>query len=300
MKVLNEIADILKRSSPLLCGFLILLTVTQFATGSPLPGNPVPIAVALSSPVQFGQSIHISWKLTNSSPDLLTGSFVYYIDSTAVTSTALPDNVSILPGKTQSGEFTFTNPGAGSHWFGVSLLRRTGTPTAHSGHPVIEKGETPSTVKPTAPETPEVSQVTIVASGSLRVFTSQPTKLLARGLTPELKAGLLKTFAPLLLYSYDHDQEEQYAPIDVVDYVHGSTFVSHESDLPNLTNAELQNASVILDPAPQSSDPTVKDAGTITTRTSPSVPQRKHDACHETSTFPRPKPQSTAPIGMPP
>jgi hypothetical protein len=63
--------------------------------------------------------------------------------------------------------------------------------------------------------------------------------------------------------SYDHDQEEQYAPIDVVDYVHGSTFVSHESDLPNLTNAELQNASVILDPAPQSSDPTVKDAGTI-------------------------------------
>ena len=70
------------------------------------------------------------------------------------------------------------------------------------------------------------------------------------GLGDDYENQLLNTFAPLLLFSYDHQSEEQYAPIDVLDFIRASELVSKEADVPNLPKSTLtQNPFAILNPS---------------------------------------------------
>src|SRR5258706_2886265 len=69
------------------------------------------------------------------------------------------------------------------------------------------------------------------------------------GLSDTIENSLLATYAPLMLYSQDHGQQEQYAPIDVLDFVRASSLISVDAGVPGLPNSALQDPNAILDPA---------------------------------------------------
>jgi hypothetical protein len=78
------------------------------------------------------------------------------------------------------------------------------------------------------------------------------------GLSDTLEQQLLTQYAPLMLFSRDHGSEEQYRPIDVIDYLAGSKLVSKQTNsaktpnvptIPDLDNAVLQKyPTAILGP----------------------------------------------------
>jgi hypothetical protein len=224
---------------------LFALTLCVEKASSKAPPTPLPISVTASTPATLGAPIQISWTLKNTTTAPLNGFIVYYSDSNAVSSTSAPNNLIVAGNHTVSGTFTFANPGPGSHLLGVSLLDRHGTPPAVTHQPLqpIEVGSTP---KAPTPPSVSVTDVSIAATGYARVVTSQEVRTLA-GLTPDQKNNLLNRYAPLLLFSYDHDLQEQYAPIDVLDFIKGSTLVSQIPNvIPSMPNSSLQVPDVIL------------------------------------------------------
>jgi hypothetical protein len=69
------------------------------------------------------------------------------------------------------------------------------------------------------------------------------------GLSDDYEQTILATYAPLMLFSRDHGSEEEYRPIDVIDYLHGSSLVSQASGLSGMANSALQQDSTqILGP----------------------------------------------------
>jgi hypothetical protein len=72
------------------------------------------------------------------------------------------------------------------------------------------------------------------------------------GIPDDVERNLLATYTPLMLYSRDNGQQEQYAPIDVVQYVQESSLVSDEASMSNIPNSVLAtNPLAILNPGLQ-------------------------------------------------
>lgn len=70
-------------------------------------------------------------------------------------------------------------------------------------------------------------------------------------MSDDFENWLLMTYTPLMLFSQDHGQQEQYAPIDVVDYASASSLKSAESGISGASHAQLQTSPMlILNPGP--------------------------------------------------
>jgi hypothetical protein len=225
------------------------------------PPTPLNIEITLTSGSPTpGRPISVSWKLVNSSHVELIGSLVYYLNDQPLGALPQPGNsTSVLPGKLLSGTQSF-DPVPGINVFSIVLLNVNAAAIGNHNPPKlteIENGKMPS---PTGPAGVSPIPVTISAEGSLRVNASPPVASLANGLSSANRQQLMKDYAPLFLYSFDHGSDEEYAPISVVPFLSGSTL---ESSLPNgnLTNATLQSTPLaILNPVPSAASP----AGTIT------------------------------------
>jgi hypothetical protein len=63
---------------------------------------------------------------------------------------------------------------------------------------------------------------TTVAEGSLTFNASPPSPALQATLTDAQRVQILKDYAPLLLFSYDHDSDEKFAPIDIISFTNGA------------------------------------------------------------------------------
>jgi hypothetical protein len=208
------------------------------ANAAPLPALPIAITVTSGTPAA-AKPITVSWKLVNTSTALLTGSIVYYLNNVNLTPLDLPNDKSITKGSTLSGTFTF-NPVPGINQLTVSLLD-----TVHA----VDAGSTPKLTdlapgqvpKPEQPTAPPASPVNLVASGTVPINASPTLPTLANGLTDTYRQQLMADYAPLLLYSNDGG-EEQYAPIDVIAFVQGSSLTG---DL-TLPNSTLANATAVL------------------------------------------------------
>jgi hypothetical protein len=224
------------------------VTVTS---GEPSPGNPVTIA----------------WTLINTMNTSVTGSIVYYLNAIPLTSLNPSSPTKLMPGKSTSGTFTFL-PVPGCDQISVTLINTSLLPHGTTTKPPIlqmpDPGQPPKPQPSPAPGVPVVpSSAIFPASVSTSFCVSNPVPLITKdGLTAATRQQLLKDYAPLLLYSYDHGSDEQYAPIDVVPFVQASSLQSDMSGVSSLPNSTLQNLSsvlVILNPNNQTASP----AGTI-------------------------------------
>jgi hypothetical protein len=217
----------------------------QQAIADPLP---ITIKVTSSTPAVPGAPISISWTLSNTSNALITGDINYGLNGRLM-STATAINVTgIAAHKSITGTQTFVAvPGVDE--ITVSLLH-TGTAVV-AAPPTLPKTIDSDTGKPaenpTAP-TKSVPVVSVAATGTVWVNTSPTVASVADGLTAAVRRQLMLDYAPLLLYSYD-GQDETYAPIDVVPYVQASTLNSAISAVPSLAQSALSNTPLaILNP----------------------------------------------------
>ncbi len=260
-----------------LCIFLLLgeprlaaqVTVDPNSTGTGTPrpliqpgGSPPPPGCGLvcESPATITISLSMGWNLplqgqtawadyvvTNRSLRTLSGSVVVTLDGQVMTD-ANPHTITLAPGQFSSGQVWLAQAPAGN----VSLRAQYLTPPQCTG-PVKRDPTHPGK----APCTP--GQLWAEAFGSGTVYPDGDRD----GLGDNFENQLLQTYAPLLLFSYDHGSEEKYAPIDVIDFIRGSTLVSKESDVSSISdNATLnQTPGIVLNPTGVSA---VQDAiGTI-------------------------------------
>ena len=224
--------------SPLVVLAIVLLAATAVRSVIAAPAVPITITVTSGTPAA-AQPVTISWKLVNTSTSPLTGSIVYYLNGVNLSPIDQPNNKSVAKGGPLSGTYQF-NPVPGINQFTVSLLD---TVHAVDGEPPpkltqLAPGQTP---KPAKPTTPPVSPVNIVATGTLPINASPTLAMLTNGLTNAYRQQLMAAYAPLLLYSNDGG-DEQYAPIDVIPFIQGSSL---NGDL-TLPNATLANASTVV------------------------------------------------------
>jgi hypothetical protein len=231
---------------------------------------PVPAMAAPQAPLKINVTlkpvnarpdspINILWSFANHTD--LIGSVAYYLNNqplpvspqpavgTAWKPGTLypgPQNVAVVPGVNQITVFL--------------LNIHTGAPNNTTPKLTdIEVGKAPSPGRGTSASV--TAGIDVLAAGGAHVTPSIPPSSLAKdGLTAASRRQLMKDYAPLLLYSYDHASDEVYAPIDVLSFIQGSSLDS-STQAANLPNSALQTPSVILDPTPSApNDPKI---GTI-------------------------------------
>jgi hypothetical protein len=235
------------RVARLIAAFAIAggVSMAGAAWGAP---KPVPIQVKQTSAMTFGSPITVSWTLKNTTATSWAGSFVFNVDSNAVSPLDQPNNVSIVRGATKSGIFTFTNPGPGVHTLSVTFIDTIGVGDA--GASTIAKPIDPSQLpQPVEPPTKPVGpNIKILASGAIKFQGSEPASQIGSSnmLSEAQKNLMLEIYAPLMLFSYDHDSQEKYAPIDVLDFIKASHLQSDDSSIASLSQAVLQDPSNLL------------------------------------------------------
>lgn len=232
------------------------------ATAAPPPA-PMKINVT-AKPVNTrpDSPVNISWTLVSSSTTPVIASVTYYLNNQSLPGPALsPTGTAWKPGTAYPGpQNVAVVPGINE--ISVMLLGVHGTPTTTQPPKLTDllPGQ-----KPPAPPTPGAgvaSSIVVFATGTARLTPAVPASTLASGLTAANRTQLMKDYAPLLLYSYDHSSDEEYAPIDVLSFIKGSTLAASTGNLPN---SALQTPSVILNPSPS----TAPNAGTISASLSP-------------------------------
>jgi hypothetical protein len=83
------------------------------------------------------------------------------------------------------------------------------------------------------------------------------------GLSDDIEKKLIATYTPLMLFSKDNGQQEQYAPIDVFDYIQASTMSSSETGIASIPNSALQKTpTAILGSDPSTSLNAINSAQT--------------------------------------
>lgn len=214
------------------------------AGGSPPPPGcglvcepPATMTISLSTgwnlPLQ-GQTAWADYVVRNKSSRTLSGVVVVTLDGQLMTD-ANPHTITLAPDQSSSGQVWLAPAPAG----GVSLRAQYLTLPQCTG---------PVTRDPSHPGNPPCTggQLWAEGFGSGAVYPDGDMD----GLGDNFENQLLQTYAPLLLFSYDHDSEEIYAPIDVIDFIRGSTLVSKESDVSSISdNATLnQNPGIVLNP----------------------------------------------------
>ena len=249
-----------------LAGFLLALSPSEglcapqqgsiaITSGKPSPGNPVTI----------------TWTLINTTNTPVSGSIVYYLNAIPLTSLNPNSPTKLMPGKSTSGTFTFL-PVPGWNQISVTLINTSLLPHGTTTKPPIlqmpDPGQPPKPQPSPTPGVPAVpSSAIFPASVSTSFCVSNPDpSIMKNGLTPANRQQLLKDYAPLLLCSYDHGSDEQYAPIDVVPFVQASSLQSDVSGVPGIPNSTLQNLSAVLDIL-NPNNQTASAAGTIASGT---------------------------------
>ncbi len=247
----------------LLKALFAVATILSSARAMAAPRVPIKIAVTGKQVSTRPDSpINISWSFAG--PDL-TGSVAYYLNNQVLPIPAQPVVGTVWePGKLYSGpQNVAVVPGINQ----ITVMLLTGA--LHNTPPPkltdIEIGQIPSTGRGTS--TSATSGIVVLAIGGAHLTPPiPPSSLTKNGLTAASRQQLMKDYAPLLLYSYDHTSDEVYAPINVLSFIKGSSLES-STQTANLPNSTLQTPSVILDPTPSS--PTDPKMGTISATLSP-------------------------------
>jgi len=229
------------------------------APGQPPPagcGIPCEAEASLSLEVVYGWNyplqggeVSADYVLKNTSSRNLQGTVNVTLEGQLMHD-ANPQNLVLAPGATYSGQVWIDSTSSGNADMRAQFVA-----------PLNCKG---LVIRPGAPPLGRAhctgGQVYATATATAKIEPDGDHD----GLSDNYEHDLLQTYTPLMLFSKDHSQQEQYAPIDVIDFLRSSSLASHESDVPSLSSATLkQNPEVVLDPVPASTDPTVKDAGTI-------------------------------------
>lgn len=233
---------------------VMLHSVTHAA--EPAPPVPLPITItATSGPLKAGMPITISWRLDNPSSLPLIGSVVYYLNGKPLNGLSAGNPTQVDP-HSSTGNTTYQfDPIPGWNEFRVLLLDVHGTPTSGNAAPILSEiapGQSPPAVGQQAAH-PKSPEITLAAEGTYEVNASPHDNTLPPVWNSAARKMLLHDYAPLLLYSYDHGSDEQYAPIDVVSYVKGATLSGNLS----VPNSILKNSPLtILNPTGSASNPT--------------------------------------------
>ncbi len=208
----------------------------------------VSLFTAWSYPLQ-GQAAWADYQVTNTSSNALQGVVTVTIDGQLMTD-ANPHVINLSPGASYNGQAWIANAPAGD----VSLRAQFLEPPQCSG-PIVRNPTKPGKVSCT------LGHLWADADGSGTVLADED----GDGLADSYESLLLQTYAPLMLFSRDHGKEEQYAPIDVIDFVRGSTLVSKESDVQSIgSNSTLRSTpGIILNPTNVPPGATADPIGTI-------------------------------------
>jgi hypothetical protein len=239
----------MKKLHLLACLILLLALPTNkaFAHSPHVPSQGT-IAIAPAHP-KPGDEVTVTWTLRNTTPLPITGKIVYYLGSYALNDLGTAAKVTLKANETTGNSFTFL-PFPGYNQISVVFLNTQIAPS--SKPPTILQPIDPSEPpKPksgtgTTPATIPVSKI-FPATVSLGFDDTGIAPSMQGALTAAMRKQLLADYSPLLLYSFDHNSEEQYPPIDAVPFVQGSSLSSKVSGVPNLPNTTLQNATAALD-----------------------------------------------------
>jgi hypothetical protein len=236
------------------------ITVTS---GTPTPGN----------------QISFDWTLTSPANTFLEGKILYYLNSLPLNDANAAAQTTVQGNKPASGSSKFM-PVPGCNLITVSLFKQPTNGPAKP--PILKTLPVPGPGQPTPPQPSPVSPVPVenpilpsVTSKCIYVFTQAASLTGPDGLiTATNRKQLLSDYAPLFLYSYDHDHDEKYAPIDVVSYIQDSSLVSQVSGVAGLANSALSAASgnsplSILNPNNAPQNATSSSPGVISASATP-------------------------------
>jgi hypothetical protein len=241
-------------------------------TFSPTAGLCMPsqgsITVTPAAPTP-GVPVTVAWTLINTTNTLVAGPVVYYLNANPLTAISPSGTTTLKPGAKTSGTFTFL-PVPGWNQVSVGLTNKlVPNPTTVKKPPILQELAPGQLPKPT-PRTPtaapmepasEIFPATVTTS-----FSVTTSVLPSTGLTADNRKQILKQYAPLILYSYDHNSDEQYAPIDVLPFVEGSSLQSQVTGIAGIPNTTLAaSPRIILNPLNSNTSP----AGTITSSAAP-------------------------------
>jgi hypothetical protein len=194
-----------------------------------------------------GNEIFFDWTLTGPANTFLEGKVLYYLNSLPLNDANAAAQATVH-NKPASGNSKFM-PVPGCNFITVSLFKQPTTgpakPPIPTTLPIPGPGQPtprqPGPVPPVPVENPILASVTskcIYVSAQAASLTG-PDGLI----TAANRKQLLGDYAPLFLYSYDHDHDEKYAPIDVVSYVQDSSLVSQVPGVQGFAKGTLSAAS---------------------------------------------------------
>lgn len=217
-----------------------------------------------------GDEVTVTWTLINTTGAPITGKIVYYLGSYSLNDLATTAVTTLQKGQSTGNTFTFL-PFPGWNQISVVFLNTQVAPPSAKPPIILQP------IDPSQPPKPQPSAGSAVTSVPIsRIFpatvslafndTGTAPSTIQGGLSAAIRKQLLTNYSPLLLYSYDHNSEEQYPPIDAVPLVQGSSLSSQVSGVQGIPNSTLQSAAAALDILNPGGS---QGAGTITTSASP-------------------------------
>jgi hypothetical protein len=261
-----------KKHFLLVCSLTFFLSAiyaySAFASGVRAPSQgTIKISPAQPAP---GDEVTVTWTLKNTTALPITGKIVYYLGSYPLNDLGTTAVTTLKPGDSAGNTFTFL-PYPGWNQISVVFLNTQVVPPSSRPPTILQP------IDPSQPPKPKPSAGSSVAPIPVsKIFpatvsiafddTGTPSSTIRGGLSAAMRKQLLTDYSPLLLYSYDHNSEEQYPPIDAVPFVQGSSLFSQVSAVPGIPNSTLQGAAAVTDILNPGGP---GDAGTITTSASP-------------------------------
>jgi hypothetical protein len=248
--------------------FFVAMALTFSPTAGLCASSQGVITVTPTAPSP-GNSVTIAWTLINTTNAVVAGPIVYYLNANPLTALNPSGTTTLKPGAKVSGTFTFV-PVPGWDQVSVGLTNTlVAHPTTTVRPPILQTltpGQSPKPPPSTTSATPPEPTSAIFPATVTTLFNVSTAALPNAGLTAANRQQILKEYAPLILYSYDHSSDEQYAPIDVVPFVQGSSLQSQVLGIQGIPNSTLTgSARIILNPLNSNTSP----AGTITASAKP-------------------------------
>jgi hypothetical protein len=226
--------------------------------------------MTLSVPVitaAIGDPISVTWKLFNNSNATLLGTIAYFRNDVPLNNASAINNLAVAKHNSTSGAQTIqTVPGVNK--ITVEFVH-TGTVQAPASPKPVQPLQADGKPPKNAPlSTNSVPVNTVVACNTAWFNASPATTAVGTALTPSQRTSLFRDYSPLLLYSFDHGSDEQYAPIDVLAFIQASSLDSQISGVANQAQGSL-TAKSILNPT---NNPVNAMGSIITPATQPSLP----------------------------
>jgi hypothetical protein len=198
-----------------------------------------------------GDEVTVTWTLINTTGEPITGKVVYYLGSYSLNDLSTTAMTTLLKGQSTGNTFTFL-PFPGWNQISVVFLNTQVAPPSAKPPTILQP------IDPSQPPKPQPSAGSAVTSVPVsKIFpatvslafndTGTAPSTIEGGLSAAMRKQLLADYSPLLLYSYDHNSDEQYPPIDAVPLVQGSSLSSQASGVQDIPNSTLQSAAAALD-----------------------------------------------------